>query len=208
MSPKTYERLTNLSFLAAVTSALIFDRGVGPHWLIGGIGVLAGVVAVLTYFINQGKPRATDNSEEHDSSRNHLGETKAHESTPGTGVVAKSANWSPTAKKSLYIALLQTRQAKGHFYYPYCQAHERGLLFRKAMLDDAARSARFVDEVTEIALRLSNNPDVASFEFTIARDGSFTIRSVKAESAWSRAELSQLEEEPAGQETPATHGPN
>jgi hypothetical protein len=134
MSPKTYERLTNLSFLAAVTSALIFDRGVGPHWLIGGIGVSAGVAAVLTYFVNQSKPRATDDSADHDSSSNHLGDAKAHESTTGTEAIAQSPNWSPTAKKSLYIALLQTRQTKGHFYYPCC--HEHGC--QEAMLDDVA----------------------------------------------------------------------
>ena len=51
MNVKIYNRIVTICLYVTVMSALLFER-LG-HALAGSIGIIAGIVATLTYFYNQ-----------------------------------------------------------------------------------------------------------------------------------------------------------
>lgn len=55
MSERVYDRLANVFMLIAVVSALSFNSIGSWQWVAGGIGVAAGVAAVVLYFTNQSR---------------------------------------------------------------------------------------------------------------------------------------------------------
>jgi hypothetical protein len=55
MSEHVYDRLANIFMLVAVGSALLFNSASAWHWVVGAIGVVAGVAAVALYFTNQSR---------------------------------------------------------------------------------------------------------------------------------------------------------
>jgi hypothetical protein len=201
MAPKTYERVTNASFLLAVLSALLFERVASLRWLVGGFGILAGAVAVVVYFVNQGKAELTNSSSDEcvlpltDASPKK--ETELAKTASEDLDDEQLLNWNRIARKSLHDSLLRTQAAKRHLYslYFYQNSVAHDVLRRKA-LTDARESSRYVDRVVQIVRRLCASDDHPSFEFTIARDGSFTIRTAKAASAWSerQSDLATVED--------------
>jgi len=50
MSDRAYNRVANVLMVIGVTSALAFDSGKVPHIVAGGIGIIAGVGALILYF--------------------------------------------------------------------------------------------------------------------------------------------------------------
>jgi hypothetical protein len=50
MSDRSYNRVANVLMLIGVASALAFDSGKVPHVVAGGVGIVAGVGALLLYF--------------------------------------------------------------------------------------------------------------------------------------------------------------
>jgi hypothetical protein len=208
MTPKTYERVTNASFLLAVLSALLFERAGGLRWLVGGFGILAGAVAVIVYFVNQRKAELTKSSDEcaltiTDSSSEK--ETDLARIASEKFDAAQALDWNRMAQKSLYDSLLRTQASKKHLLYLYY--YQEGIQFSRKALADDRESGRFVDRVVEIVRRLSAGDDYPSFEFTIARDGSFTIRSAKAASSWGEGQP-HLMEEATVEDAPNPQKPN
>jgi len=55
MNERVYDRLANVFMLVAVGSALLFNSASPWHWVVGAVGVVAGVAAVLLYFTNQSR---------------------------------------------------------------------------------------------------------------------------------------------------------
>ena len=53
MTKRTYDRIANGCCLAAAGSAIFFDRAGEWQWGVGAIGILAGLIAAVTYFYNQ-----------------------------------------------------------------------------------------------------------------------------------------------------------
>jgi hypothetical protein len=53
MNERRYDRLANTFMLFAVASALLFDPSSSWHLIVGGVGIAAGVSAVVLYFTNQ-----------------------------------------------------------------------------------------------------------------------------------------------------------
>lgn len=53
MIERMYNRLANIAMLIAILSAVLFDSGKFPHVVVGTIGILAGVAALVLYFWNQ-----------------------------------------------------------------------------------------------------------------------------------------------------------
>ncbi len=49
-SAKTYDAIANICVFVAITAAFLFDRFSDLRWIFLGVGVVAGVVAAITYF--------------------------------------------------------------------------------------------------------------------------------------------------------------
>ncbi len=59
LKPGTYNSIANACIVAAVTSALLFERVGNLDWLAGSFGIVAGVTAAGLYFFNQWPSRQT-----------------------------------------------------------------------------------------------------------------------------------------------------
>jgi hypothetical protein len=209
MDPKTYEKVTNACILLAVACALLFERVGDLRWLMGTLGIVAGVVAVAFYFINQ-------NSEQNANSPNE--QTLLSAPHPGLQQIArpmqpslkgpKEFNWAHAAQKSLYHALLQRQDVKrrGSRHYVWSANLVQTLPRRKVFVEEQ-RPGFNVREVVEIVRRLCDSDESTSFEFTIARDGSFTIRTTKTPPSWNVGRPSVQEEE-AIEDAPHPQKPN
>src|ERR1022692_3757387 len=64
MSERRYDRLANVFMLVAIGSALLFDSKSPWHWVVGVLGIAAGVAAVALYFANQSHGPAIPDSKE------------------------------------------------------------------------------------------------------------------------------------------------
>jgi hypothetical protein len=53
MSERLYNKAANALMLIGIASALLFDSGKLPHAVVGTIGIVAGVLAMILYFWNQ-----------------------------------------------------------------------------------------------------------------------------------------------------------
>ncbi len=196
MDPKRYERLTNASILLAVTCALLFERVGSLKWLTGVLAIVAGMVAVVVYFINQNSGHNANASNEQALLK--IGPDFVTVPAPTQSNLEETEHaqfdWASAAQKSLYDALLQQREVKiRDVYYLWDTNLVQTSPRRKLLTHDWGQE--FVQEVVEIVRRLSASDESPSFEFTIARDGSFTIRSTKTSSSWNVERPSEREEE-------------
>jgi len=211
VDPKKYEKVTNACILLAVTCALLFERVGGLRWLMGTLGIVAGVVAVAFYFINQ-------NSEQNANASNDqvLVKTGSARSTIAERTIFEKTNniqfdWARAAQKSLYDALLQQRQdvkRRAASYHYVWSANLVQTLPRRKVLVEEQRPSFNVREVVEIVRRLCDSDESTSFEFTIARDGSFTIKNTKTQLPWNVRERSTEPEEEAIEDAPRPQKPN
>lgn len=58
MDERVYNRVANVLMLIGIASALVFDSGKFPRAVVGTIGIVAGVAAMVLYFWNQHKIQA------------------------------------------------------------------------------------------------------------------------------------------------------
>ncbi len=85
MNERTYNRLANILMLTGIGSAVLFDSGKFPSVVVGTIGILAGVAALVLYFWNQHK--ASEKKEVSHSSQQETAmvEVRALERKPQRG---------------------------------------------------------------------------------------------------------------------------
>src|SRR5690242_3314465 len=62
MNERVYNRIANILILIGIASALLFDSGKLPPTVVGTIGMIAGVAAIVLYFWNQHKIEANKKS--------------------------------------------------------------------------------------------------------------------------------------------------
>ncbi len=79
---------------------------------------------------------------------------------------------------------------------------------RRKVFVEEQRPGFNVREVVEIVRRLCDSDESTSFEFTIARDGSFTIKSTKTQLPWNVRERSREPEEEAIEDASRPQKPN
>ncbi len=165
MKPRTYDFITNMSLLAAVLSALLFERSGNFGWLVGILGIAAGVTAASTYFYNQWKSERTQQTE-------LVAAENDVELDPNADLETQ-----PDFFLALRTPVVRYRydlfRARGFWAYQKAEAGPE-LGFRS--IEERVTEGSFLDWVVEIVDRLSTSKDDPKHEFVVSRDGKVTIR--------------------------------
>ena len=158
--------------LAAVASALLFERVGNLAWLAGGLGALAAVIAVAVYFYNQSlaKPdnAVKDGAFEQTAKEAHpvstgLDTLQAFSLTRPVhrGRASVFSSWFPVPVIWTRHAELELVRAARSSYWRACR-----------------HNALWQTEFVEVVDKLSSPREYPSFEFVLTRDGNFAIHQV------------------------------
>jgi hypothetical protein len=177
MDSRAYERVTNVCFLVAVLAALLFDRVSSLKWLIGGLGILAGIAASSVYFLNQRRASLLNRSKESVELKGAVSLKPRAVKLSKVFLTERGIQlYESDAEKERHDYLWRTRILE---YKRNVRLHGYPEDIRWKAMSPPHEPSRFVESVVEIVQRLCGDVDRPSFEFTIATDGSFTIRSLK-----------------------------
>jgi hypothetical protein len=157
MNPKIYDRVTTACLAAAVASALLFEHSGKLRLLVGVLGIVAGLVAMLVYF------------------RNNYSETF---SPAGRGQAEESNAVCLVGEEQQHT----THSVSVDVHSMAFEVFREGLLRDWMVLDKSCVFAErrnepdMVGRVVEIVERLSAPESMRAFEFILSPDGNFTIR--------------------------------
>ena len=185
MSERRYDRLANVFMLVAIGSALLFDSKSPWHWVVGVLGIAAGVAAVALYFANQSHGPAIPDSKE-------SGE-KEHTS-PQMQPMTLSENWAAglgadLEQYALYAYVREMRESsKAVRFYTHRNlvqhaAKHRHLAYFDMYEDPGQQEVSLSPSdiaacAIEIIRNLSSSGDQDRWEFTFGTEG---LRIVSAE---------------------------
>lgn len=184
MKPRTYDFITNMSLLAAVLSALLFERSGNFGWLVGILGIAAGVTAASTYFYNQWKSERTQQTE-------LVAAEKDVELDPNTDLEIQPD----------FFPALRTPVVRFRYDFPHArrfwadQEAEGGAELGFRPIEERLTEGSFVAWVVEIVDRLSTSKDDPKHEFVVSRDGEITIRPIDRHRALRRETTSLADED-------------
>jgi hypothetical protein len=183
MNPRNYERLTTACLLLAVASALSFQASGRFSVLVGGLGILAGVVAAVVYLKNQlpsrSDTRPSDNcAQEVPPEREESVALSKKAITvcvePGSGTKYPYVSVGLLADWSVHLVEAPEYDLKANdvcipFYKTKSYQSHYG--FRERSEPDAV-----VARVVEIMKRLSTEENMGPYECILSPDGNFTVR--------------------------------
>lgn len=163
MTPRTYERISTACLLLGIISALLFQHSGSLKWLVGSVGITAGLGAALVYFCNQwqdrsggvdlGKKLGKENAESIVTLLEEKADTRGDLSSPYLHISAKPMSGIYASFDSNWLVLRETCETAG-----------------------ARESDAVVGRVVDIVQRLSAPENMRAFEFILSAEGNFTIR--------------------------------
>lgn len=170
MQTRNYHRLTNLCFWTAIAAALIFEGAGGLQWLVGLVGLVVGVSAVVLYVKNQAdsaqKPSQTQLPE---TTVSATPETKSYFETISTQTVEHLA----VTRAFLIGRSWQALDVYGHVW---------------------RRRRHFAEDVVHVVKMLSSEKEGPDYTFVLDRDGSFEIRPTRKAKSVSKERMMDLED--------------
>jgi hypothetical protein len=182
MRSNLYERITNVTFVVAVGSALLFDRAGNLSWLSGGIGIAAAVVAVGAYFKQQ------RNEEKEEKQERKLAEAPSDLiQTSLLPEIHKNVNQAELLQRGIRstigiaygasntIYVEKTHMLPSALWRYYEHVHREKLHVAHKAHVVLQHRPTFAEEVTEIVEKLTKD-EASTFEFKFSRDGSLTFR--------------------------------
>lgn len=178
MSSRLYNYVTNASVFVAIISALLFERAGKLTWVLGSLGIVAGIAAAVAYFCNQFRQEPANGEP---SQRN---EAKSE--------VTSSQAAIQTQYSALNSELVGTKTGQIGGNYVVDGAVIVSTMFR---VREYVETDPFVDQITQIVNKLCSAENGPSYEFVLRRDGSFVIRESRPHDWTSAERISDAETE-------------
>lgn len=189
MRRERYEVVTGTCLLTVVISALLFDRAGSLRWLVGSLGIAAGVSAVIAYFCERFIHEANNDLRVTDGNSVPISKGSDFEGSPTLltidevegitrssqiFITGSSDEWPLVSTK--HLELDQSHFARG----PLLFIAGADTALAQYVAGEYTRPATFHEEVIEIVKALSSEGQGSSFVFTLSPAGDFTIRFVSS----------------------------
>jgi len=177
MDSQVYDRITGLTLAVAAVSSILFDRIGTFRWVVGGVAIVSGLVAVGVYLYTQvcsgRRPIAPQIEARHGGGlglvANRL--SRVHQSE----LLRQQRGFWETYFDFTRRALILSRAAEKRAYSRQKQGELQAVL-RAAC---GPQPWNFVEEVAELIKKLSSGSERGSYEFVLTRGGSFMIKRVR-----------------------------
>jgi hypothetical protein len=175
VSTGTYDRIMNVCIACGVLSALLFEHAGSLRPIVGGLGVLAGAVAVTSYFRNR-----WTSASPHPSAEKSLA-VPTTEIALNKAVITEPPTCEPKSPFVTYVyagtaidwgAFGEVRRLSQTVVPAFGVASWQTIYYSPVL---PVQYCDPVKNVVEIVKRLSEEEE-PPFEFILGRDGSLTIR--------------------------------